>query len=348
MSGLMLPPEQRTVLTNPESLKAYGDTHKSVDVLLPALERHLLTRPEEHRDGTVLHPSALSKSQWCPRKETYDFEVGPGDPEHFSLTTLNIFENGHAMHAKYQRWLAEMGVLWGKWRCQLCSATQWGLSRDLELCACGADMRFWEYREVPLAAPELMLGGHADGVVVLDRPDGSTSVKLLEIKTLSPGTIRVLAPTLHKPYADKEITINQLWMGINKPFSDHVRQALLYFYMAARWNLLPGRYIIPYVDEIIFIYEWKPTNQIKEFRVRFNMTYIEHILNGARAVTQYMFGNAARPAHPVWATQGKRQDEKECKACPHRNACWGISASAAPVTIARTNASRQLARPSVV
>jgi hypothetical protein len=32
----------------------------------------------------------------------------------------NIFAEGHAIHGKYQDWLWEMGVLWGRWLCLSC------------------------------------------------------------------------------------------------------------------------------------------------------------------------------------------------------------------------------------
>ena len=32
----------------------------------------------------------------------------------------NVFAEGHAIHAKYQTWLWEMGVLFGDWLCLDC------------------------------------------------------------------------------------------------------------------------------------------------------------------------------------------------------------------------------------
>ena len=37
-----------------------------------------------------------------------------------SFTMNNIFAEGHTIHGKYQDWLWEMGVLYGRWLCLSC------------------------------------------------------------------------------------------------------------------------------------------------------------------------------------------------------------------------------------
>ena len=213
----------------------------------------------------------------------------------------NIFAEGHTIHGKYQDWLWEMGVLYGRWLCFSCDCN-WNGTSPRQCPECGSPRLM--YREVPLNRE--LVGGHADGAVHdLDDWDG-----LIEVKSIGMGTLRMEAPRLHQRYLDGE-TLENIWWKIQRPFGTHLKQAQLYLWMA--W---------PRYEEICFIYESKFHQQVKEFVVAYNPAMIAPILEIASEVTKAVAAGLP-PSRPDWAEDS---DSKICKSCPYRRACWNLGA----------------------
>lgn len=259
-------------------LKALLEATKRESRLLGPVERHLLTRKPEHRRQDVLHPSEMAKDDWCPRQAQWTVmhheEHVPSRP---NLRLSNIFAEGHYIHAKWQRWLGEMGVLYGKWFCPNCGGSTWAVG----LMECPDCLVPCDYREVPLSLPELHLSGHADGWV---RGLGEEDF-LIEIKSIGTGTIRIEDPRV---FAAGDGDLFKAWREVRRPFPTHVRQAQIYAEIIRRMAEAGVEGVSHPVRGIVFIYELKADQDAKEFTVKPDFEYVrgifEHVEDIAWAI----------------------------------------------------------------
>jgi CRISPR/Cas system-associated exonuclease Cas4 (RecB family) len=298
----------RTV--KPTALKRLRDTYRSSDVLIPHIQRHVLkhhvtynVRPDAH-SLKYMHPSDMASKAWCGRHDFYRMVDTPTEktPQaNPSFRMENMLAEGHTIHGKYQTWLWEMGVLWGMWKCLECGH-QWGaLSPDV--CQFCGSARL-SYMELPLRHERYMVEGHADAAVhKLHGWDG-----LVEVKSIGTGTLRFEAPRLYNQYQDG-MSAEEVWFRINHPFGSHMRQAQLYLWMS--W---------PRYEQIVFVYEFKPTQATKEFVVTYNKGLIAPILEVAKEVSQAV-RSGTPPQRPLWADS---PDAKVCTSCEYRRTCWEL------------------------
>ena len=291
----------------PSALKRLKDTYKSDDVILPYLQRHVMRSLDGPSTRSLLmHPSDMSHKDWCGRHDYYrivDTPVEKASKANPSFTMENLFAEGHTIHAKYQTWLWEMGVLYGQWYCHNCTNLWEGLAP--KGCPRCESLRV-VYREVPLRRAGYLIEGHADGAVHgLPDYDG-----LIEIKSIGIGTLRFEAPRLYNRYQDGAETLENVWWKISRPFGSHVRQGQLYLWMA--W---------PRYEWITFIYESKFHQQTKEFKVGYNPTLIAPLLETAREVTSAVSTGVA-PSRPSWAEDPVT---RVCASCEYRRTCWGLN-----------------------
>lgn len=289
------------------ALQRLKKTYGSDDVILPLLERHVMKTAgnDPDRNTHVLHPSDMSHKEWCHRHDYYRIIDTPIEKEskaNPSFRMANIFEEGHTIHGKYQTWLWEMGVLHGWWRCYDCHHRWEALSP--ELCpACGRARI--HYAEVPLRRSGSLIGGHSDGAV--HNLDGYTG--LIEIKSIGIGTLRFEAERLYNQYIDQNLTLDNLWWRINRPFATHMRQGQIYLWLA--W---------PRYEQITFIYESKFNQAAKEFVVQYNPTVIAPLLEKARLVS-HAVDTGKPPPRPDWAEDAA---SKICSSCVYRLTCWSL------------------------
>jgi len=270
--------------------------------ILPAVSLQILKDKENRdsgRDTKHLHPSDLAKRDWCPRATWYTIKDKPKDAESFSFTRLNIFEEGHYIHAKWQRWLHNAGVLEGNWLCasDVCKHKWWAIAPH-NCPSCGSPHP--KYKEVPLSNEEHHILGHADGII-----SDAQGKALIEIKSVGLGTIRFEAPDLAKAYEKKELTLDGLWKKIRQPFPSHIKQGLLYMYCTG-------------IHEIVYLYEWKPTQDVKEFSLRFNKDLVQPILDNCRRLLLSL-EKEIPPMRPMWA---EKPTSSGCKYCPYKETCW--------------------------
>jgi hypothetical protein len=257
------------------ALKNYMDASKGT-ILVGDIQAHMLkehAKPSTRRQD-IIHPSEMAKTDWCPRstyfriaacREAHNPFLKPA--ESVGVQLLNIFDEGHLIHDKWQKRLRDMGVLWGNWECRTCgNITKSHLfepNRFCEYCERfgGIDI----YREVPLKAEQYLIAGHADGAV--------PHVKaLIEIKSVGEGTVRIEAPDIHKANTDgQKIDLRGLWKDIEKPFPSHIRQGQLYLRLCSILDL-------PF-DQIIFIYEAKFNQGVKEFVVKYDPAFCDEMLD---------------------------------------------------------------------
>lgn len=271
-------------------LKAYLDAGKRETRLLGAIERHTLLRPFDSRRQDVIHPSDLVKSEWCALAAFHALKGNYVETrERPNLRTRSIFDEGHAIHKKWQGYIADMGALYGVW------GTKGNWAKSDEPAAEGLD-----YLEVPLHSDKHRISGHSDGWV-----KGLGEDFLLEVKSIGPGTIRMESPALFSGGAD----LDSAWKNIRNPFRSHILQGQVYLHLAHLMVETGEFESAP--EEIVFIYELKATQDYKEFVVSYAPEFVEPLFEAALDV--------------VWAVDNDRppvcnQDPaKGCKRCsPYR------------------------------
>lgn len=255
-----------------------------------------------HRDTAFLHPSEICKKDWCPRASWYSILDGIRPPQSAAFSRMNVFAEGSTIHKKWQRWLHKAEILEGWWECKKCGEQFWGISP--KLCReCMHDKL--RYKEVPISDEAHHVIGHADGII-----NDEEGRAVLEIKTVGTGTVKFDAPELFMPFSKGELTLDQLWSKIRMPFPSHIRQVTLYMHFLD-------------IKEAVVLYEWKPTQAVKEFKLRYNRQHIESILEGCQEVKRAL-STGTPVMRPIWATG---EDVTQCAGCHYRKRCWSINGS---------------------
>ena len=247
-------------------LKNYLDTKKRDTRVMGEIERHILSKPFEERNQTVLHPSDIIKPEWCALAAYHALKGNYVETrERPTLRLQSIFDTGHAAHAKWQGYLREMGVLFGKWTDLRIDDYTWALSKDL------SDSPQLIYDEVPLYSAAHRMAGHSDGWV-----KGLGEDFLIEIKTIGAGTIRIEAPSLFGGSND----LDTAWRNIRQPFRTHQLQGQIYLHLC-HLMAANGELPSPAPKEIVFIYELKSNQDYKEFTVAYDPAFSEPYFEAA-------------------------------------------------------------------
>jgi CRISPR/Cas system-associated exonuclease Cas4 (RecB family) len=252
-------------------LKKFLDAKKHKTRLVGDVERHLLARPLGDRATDVLHPSEIIKRNWCRRASYFLLKGYPKIQERPNLRLQSIFDEGHAIHAKWQNWFYEMGNLHGKFKCLACGQITWGTSpSNCEHC----DHTRLEYAEVTLFDDALRIKGHTDGWI-----KGIGDDCLIEIKSIGPGTIRNEDPGLFLDSSD----FMAAWKNVRRPFNSHLLQGQMYLELMKRMG--------HEVNEIVFLYELKADQDYKEFSIRADYELVRHIFENAEKVVKAVESN---------------------------------------------------------
>jgi hypothetical protein len=255
-------------------LQKFLDAKKTNRRLLGDVERFMLQRPQGDRSTTVLHPSEIIKRDWCKRASYYLLKGYPKLSEKPGLRLQSIFDEGHFIHAKWQNWFYEMGVLHGKFKCKSCDKINWGTSPTFcEIC----QSRNLEYAEVTLEDRKLRIAGHTDGWI-----KGIGDDCLIEIKSIGPGTFRNEDPSSMQE-ADGDFM--KAWKNIRRPFNSHLLQGQMYLELMSRMG--------HEVNEIVFIYELKADQDYREFAIKKDYELVKHVFDGAKKVVEAVERNEA-------------------------------------------------------
>ena len=271
-----------------KDLKAFLSASKRETRLMGAVERHVLASPFDERDMSYIHPSDIIKDDWCALAQYHAIRGNYVETRDKPTARLaSIFAEGHTIHAKWQTWFKEMGVLYGKWKEE--HGTPWALSDIVEPTA--------EYLEVPLRSDKHMIRGHADGWI-----KGLGDDCLIEIKSIGSGGLRMEAPAI---MAQAEDNVEKAWKNIKTPFRAHQLQGQVYLHLChlmVEENLLESA-----PKEIVFIYELKANQEYKEFVVSYNPEYTKEIFDKALDVS-WAVANDRAPLCSI-------DIEKGCKRC---------------------------------
>lgn len=254
-------------------------------MLLGDVQAHMIkeaSKPSGRRQD-IIHPSEVAKTGWCPKSTYLRIERcrALGDPywkpsETHGVQLLNIFDEGHYIHDKWQKRLDRMGDLWGNWECDYCGRLY---KNTLNPYKCDDCPRFsFTYKEIPLRSDALLISGHADG--------GVPRLKsLIEIKSVGTGTARIEAPDIFKANSDgQKIDLPGLWKDIKEPFPAHVRQGQLYLYLCSVMGLD--------FDKIVFLYESKFNQGAKEFVVKYDFETIAPVIAQIKDIVQALNGGS--------------------------------------------------------
>lgn len=251
------------------SFKQFLDAGKSVTRVISSVERHVLAKPRglDGRRTDVLHPSEMVDPNWCHRASYFHLKGHPPVQRNYSFKLMSVFEEGHAIHHKWQTWFKEMGNLWGKWECLECGELFWGRPVDHDS---SFSPESYEYKEVPLFYPELWIAGHSDGLL-LDLGDPL----MLEIKSIGSGTLRYEVAELFK---ENNYDFDKTWKQVDQPFMKHVTQVQIYMKLA---ELLELEHV---PQEAVLIYESKATQDVKEFIVPKSDFGITELFDAAKKI----------------------------------------------------------------
>lgn len=290
-------------------LKGFAEARRNKIDLLRDIQTHVVAdsakHGNDHRSKDKIHVSEIVKDG-CPRMLFYKVsgeEASDTVPGAWHQL-VSIWAAGTAEHEKWQRWLQEMGDLWGTWTCLVCEHSFEALAPPAcEKC----DSGLLRYDEVNLEHEEFDLIGHADGAV----PRLNT---LVEIKTFSAGSVRVEDPKrlmehTHKVAGLTLIDHDGMWKSLKRPLKSHIIQGLFYLLMCKVMGL-------PY-DRIIFIYESKTTQATKSFEITLTDRMLQPYIDTLTEVMEAKETGVAPPRPDLYV-----KDAKPCKECPFKTKCW--------------------------
>lgn len=141
--------------------------------LIPHVDEYLMTRPEQDRRDGKFHPSDLSY-RFCPRAwalYNYHPEGLNTKKAGFTSRTYRIFDNGHGLHDRTQRYLQMRGLLWGRWTRVLgydYEAEKPYVEEHIGFAPKLKDGRVdpsWTYAEVKIRNERRNITGHTDGIM---------------------------------------------------------------------------------------------------------------------------------------------------------------------------------------
>lgn len=257
-----------------KDLKAFLDSQKKQTRLLGAVEQHVLTKPLDlSRRHDILHPSEIIKEEWCAREAYFRIkdvrDGGVYQPDRPGLRLASIFEEGHAIHAKWQTWFQEMGVLYGRWER---SDNEWTAGETyIGVAQSPHDI----YRELTLFSEAHVMRGSTDGWIV-----GVDDDCLIEIKSIGSGTLRFAGQA---SLLATEGSLEKAFEAIRRPFSDHRKQGQVYLHLA---HLMEAQGLLerPAPSEIVFLYECKANQAYKEFVVQYDPDSVEYVFDLAKDI----------------------------------------------------------------
>jgi hypothetical protein len=264
-----------TTKISSSELKRFLDAKKYPTRIIGDLERHLQQRPKGDRRTDVLHPSEIIKPSWCKRGSFFLLKGYPKVAANPTLRLQVIFDEGHYIHAKWQRWFQEMGIIHGKFKCDVCDSITFGTSPQ-ECEVCQAPWQKLIYDEVTMIDNDLHIAGHTDGWVKNLGKD-----TLIEIKSIGPGTLRAMAPQL---MSEANGDFMKAWGQVRRPFGEHILQGQMYLELMYRMGMKDAEG--EPINEIVFLYELKADNSFKEFPVKRDYELVRHIFEAAEALAK--------------------------------------------------------------
>jgi hypothetical protein len=267
-----------------KGLRAYLDAAKEPDSLFGDIQKHVLMKASlpNGRSLAHIHPSETVKDDWCIRANYFRIVTNVAhNPSQPTFRRENIFEEGNRTHSKWQDWLTEMGKLEGDFRCLRCDYVFYA-NAPVGCPACHME-GLLRYEELRLEYKPLMIQGRTDGYV----PDENC---LIEVKTMGYGGLKWEQPEFVAEYSKYSggrswVALDNLWRDFKRPMKTARRQGQLYLWLARKQGLD--------VDKILFIYDFKATQDCKSFLIKYDPSVVEDILDKCQEITDAVAAKVA-------------------------------------------------------
>lgn len=292
-------------------MKEMFQAMKKEGIVTAPLDRFLYEQANKDNDRAV-NVNAPSQAGKCNRANYYmrmQYQSdGSIDPR-----TQRIFDNGTYTHERLQSYMIEMGLLL--------------------------------MDEVPLLNEKYNIQGHTDGFLGLDE-----EVAILEIKSINDNGFNQLkdAKEEHKCQGlvylfcaeERRLWLHEKYKTVEE-FNASYNERYKYFEShyqhmkggrkftreqkiknEVELNMLSDN-ILFYTDKpitkVVFLYENKNTQELKEFVVERNMT-TEPILTGV--LERYEYLNECCDTETVPEREGSNKSCNMCRWCDYKNECW--------------------------
>lgn len=192
--------KERGSLRSSESLSKIRNKVEPFSII-PYLAEYAekLNFEDDGRAKGVFHPSEISKEHFCPRAWCIAHKYEHLVEKRIPMTLRITFDIGHYLHAMMQKYLSQTGLLWGKYRCQVCNTLIKGfLGYMTKCCSCGEND--WEYIEPRIDNEEWNIHGRTDGILI---PPEMNRKYVFEFKTSNSRTYTGLKESMgaHKNQA---------------------------------------------------------------------------------------------------------------------------------------------------
>lgn len=290
------------------------NTLKNEGYILKRLDQYLLSLNERdaNRRWDINSPSAISK---CPREIAYSRLGYEPDSNAIDARTRRILDNGTYVHIRLQDYLLKEGIL--------------------------------KMDEVPVFLDEYQIQGHTDGLLQIN----DYELGILEIKSINSASFSKLidAKPEHKEQAlvyMMSLENRRLWLKSNfkteeelqkyfvsdeyqKFILDHynhlvdgdkyTREEKLYFKYEQHMKADRLLFNTPRpITKMIFLYENKDTQELKEFTVKFDEELWGEIKEKLEYINSFV-NKKELPPRPEGATS---KNCSICRWCNYKNECW--------------------------
>lgn len=252
------------------------------------------------RPYDIFHPSAWGS---CLRKIAYQYynehhKFLPKSDTDIDFRMERLFDNGHAMHARWRDYLDGAGILRGMWKCGniRCGKTYGGndplgvfnpLRQPGWACSCGNNRKF-EYEELSVVSePQYNFEGHCDAVVdVRGLPTASGN------------------PDLDLFVVDFKSMKSDYFNELTEAKAEHVIQVHIYMWVL---NLKTA----------VVIYENKDDQKVKEMFVKRSEPLIEDLKAQSKWLVDVLCHDKL-PNRPA----GFTRSEFPCRLCEFKGICF--------------------------
>ncbi len=292
------------------ALKALFQTMKKEGYVLKDLDQYLLGLNSEDNDRAI-NVNAPSSASGCLRANYYSRIGAEKDPNSIEPRLRRIFDNGSYVHDRIQTYLMKQGMLL--------------------------------MPEVPLRSEKYKIQGHTDGYLRIN----AFEIAILEVKSIrSEGFVKLKdADENHKEQAivymycaEERRLYLQATYTTEKAFLDSEEEREEYF--ASLFQHLKGGkkyirgekiafqvglclksdsilyYVRRPITKVIFIYEDKNDQNIKEFCVSKNDEILQPILE------RYEYLNNCVETKSLPNREGTAKSYPPCKWCNYKLECW--------------------------
>jgi hypothetical protein len=296
------------------ALKQILNTLKSDGYIIKKLDQYLLTMNDrdEDRRWDINSPSSAGK---CPRSIVYSRLNYETDACHVDARSRRIFDNGTHVHLRLQEYMLESGIL--------------------------------HMDEVPVFDDVLQIQGHTDGLINISKFEAG----ILEIKSINDNGYKSLvdAKEEHKMQAtvymyclenrrkylkehyktqedfDKYLKSKAYEKFIRahykhiKDGSKHTAEEKLQFKLECHKKsdtILYG--LARPIKKMIFLYEDKNDQDLKEYCVTWNEDMIEQIKEKYHYINEYVASKEI-PPRPEDVTS---KNSQSCRFCSYKSECW--------------------------